>query len=113
MDAVKEFSIFPLEEDIHLSRQSLLTEANVPSIVSLEMPSFIINKPWSTLADEEGIFSAKFLLENADIVKTTSDRRDILQNALDAALGVENSPKIEVNMYIHACVTVALHACML
>ena len=93
MAAIKEFSIFPSEEDIQPSRQPLTI---VPSMVAFQnMPSFIINKPWSSQADQEGISTAKFLLDNADKIKSASAKRDILQNALDTELGVE-SPKIEV-----------------
>ena len=97
MAAIKEFSIFPLEEDIFQpSRQPLTTESyGLPSIAFQQMPSFIINKPWSTQADQEGIFTAKFLLDNADKIKNAAARRDILQSALNKELGAE-SPKIEV-----------------
>ena len=94
MAAIKEFSIFPSEEDIQPSRQPLTIESNLPSIFP-DASSFIINKPWSTQADQEGILTAQFLLDNADKIKSASAKRDILQTALDEELGAE-SPKIEV-----------------
>ena len=93
MAAIKEFSIFPSEEDIQPSRQPLAIQSNLP--FPLDTSSFIFNKPWSKQADQEGIFTAQFLLDNADKIKSASAKRDILQTALDEELGVE-SPKIEV-----------------
>lgn len=103
MAAIKEFSIFPSEEDIQPSRQPLTIESNLPFLNPEhgDMPSFIINKPWSTRADQEGIFTAKFLLDNADKVKSTSAKRDILQSALNEELGAD-SLKIEVRNFIAA-----------
>jgi hypothetical protein len=102
MAAIKEFSIFPSEEDIQPSRQPLTIESNLPSL-PFNMPSFIINKPWSTQADQEGIFTAQFLLDNADKIKSASAKRDTLQSALDGDLGAE-SPKIEVRKGIESIV---------
>ena len=50
MAAIKEFSIFPLEEDIQASRQPFTAESHglSSSIAFQQTPSFIINKLWST-----------------------------------------------------------------
>lgn len=90
-------------------------------IPGASMPPFIMNAPWSKKADPRGVNKAQFMLENAQLILDTSQKRDSLQSSIDSQIAKITSnqanlqldmkaPKIEVSMHESMHVSINLYS---